>query len=72
MQRAETEEEEKGDHPSTAVVPPRLLELFSGTDSIGSVFKAQSWEVTSVDSDPRAHATVHADMGGTVRRYGGR
>ena len=64
MQRAETEEEEKGDHPSTAVVPPRLLELFSGTGSIGTAFKAQGWEVTSVDSDPRAHATVHADIAG--------
>ena len=64
MQRAETEEEEKGDHPTPAVVPPRLLELFSGTGSIGIAFKAQGWEVTSVDSDLRAHATAYADIAG--------
>ena len=40
----------------------RLLELFSGTGSIGRAFQAQGWEVISVDNDPRAHATLRADV----------
>ena len=31
---------------------PHLLELFSGTCSIGDVFRARGWTVTSVDMDP--------------------
>ena len=31
---------------------PHLLELFSGTGSIGNVFRAAGWTVTSVDLDP--------------------
>jgi hypothetical protein len=31
----------------------RILELFSGTGSVGNVFQRQGWEVTSVDILPR-------------------
>ena len=41
---------------------PRLLELFSGTGSIGRAFAAQSWEVISVDLDPRSNATYQCDV----------
>ena len=40
----------------------RLLELFSGTGSIGRAFAAQGWEVISVDLDPRANATYRCDV----------
>ena len=43
----------------------RLLELFSGaaygSGSIGNVFK-RSYEVTSLDSDPKARATITCDI----------
>ena len=40
----------------------RLLELFSGTGSVGRVFRARGWEAVSLDSDPRADADIHADI----------
>jgi hypothetical protein len=40
----------------------RLLELFSGTGSIGNVFSEKGWEVVSVDLDPKTNATIHADV----------
>ena len=33
-----------------------LLELFSGTGSVGRVFREAGWDVTSVDLDPKAGA----------------
>jgi hypothetical protein len=41
---------------------PRLLELFSGTGSVGRAFQEAGWEVVSVDSDLAADATIHADV----------
>ena len=41
---------------------PRLLELCSGTGSVGSVFRANGWQVLSVDRDPKTHADVIADL----------
>ena len=41
---------------------PVLLELFSGTGSIGRAFEALGWEVISVDNDPRANATFCWDV----------
>jgi site-specific DNA-cytosine methylase len=44
------------------VAPLRLLELFSGTGSIGRAFEDQGWEVISVDNDPKAQATFRSDI----------
>ena len=41
---------------------PHLLELFSGTGSVGRAFASRGWKVTSVDSDPRAGATWTCDV----------
>ena len=41
---------------------PRLLELFSGTGSIGRAFRRHGWEVVSIDNDPKAGATLCADL----------
>ena len=46
------------------VAPLRLLELFSGTGSIGRSFEACGWEVISVDSDPKAQATINTNISG--------
>ena len=40
----------------------RLLELFSGTGSVGRVFRSAGWEVLSVDMDPYAGADVTTDV----------
>jgi site-specific DNA-cytosine methylase len=60
--------EQQGIDEATAekeVVAPlrRLLELFSGTGSIGRAFEAQGgWEVISIDTDPQAQATFRQDI----------
>ena len=41
---------------------PRLLELFSGTGSVGRAFADLGWEVVSLDLDPKADATICADV----------
>ena len=40
----------------------RLLELFSGTGSVGAAFKARGWDVVSVDLDPAGGPTIVADI----------
>ena len=40
----------------------RILELFSGTGSIGNTFAEQGWEVISLDSDVKTDATIHEDI----------
>ena len=40
----------------------KLLELFSGTGSVGKVFTEAGWEVTSLDLDPKTEATIHEDI----------
>ena len=41
---------------------PRLLELCSGTGSVGAVFNFAGWDVVSVDWDPKTGADVIADL----------
>ncbi|CAE7578756.1 unnamed protein product, partial [Symbiodinium necroappetens] len=40
----------------------RLLELFSGTKSIGRAFEARGWEVVSVDLNPKFEPTICCDV----------
>ena len=40
----------------------RLLELFSGTGSVGKVFREQGWEVVSLDCDPKFSANIVEDI----------
>ena len=40
----------------------RLLELYSGTDSIGEAFRAKGWEVFSVDIAPTGPCSLVADI----------
>ena len=41
---------------------PRLLKVFSGTGSIGKVFRAKGWEVVSIDCDAKMQPTIVADI----------
>ena len=40
---------------------PSLLEVCSGTGSMGRAFKALGWEVTSLDFDPKSGADFVTD-----------
>jgi biotin carboxyl carrier protein len=46
---------------------PRLLDLFSGTGSVGAVYKQHGWEVVSLDMDPtRGAGDAEGAAGGLV------
>ena len=49
-------------------MPRRLLELYSGTGSVGRAFAALGWDVVSVDLDPRANAEGEEMTEGTHRQ----
>jgi site-specific DNA-cytosine methylase len=40
----------------------RILELFSGTGSMGDVFTNQGWEVIGLDASPKAKANICIDI----------
>ena len=40
----------------------RLLHLFSGTGSVGAVYRAHGWQVMSLDVDPKWDATIQMDI----------
>ena len=40
----------------------KLLELFSGTGSVGNAFRDRGWEVISLDSNPAAGADICEDI----------
>ena len=41
---------------------PHLLELFSGTGSIGQAFRESGWQVTSVDLEEKFKPTICCDV----------
>ena len=54
--------QERVDAATEVVENLRLLELFSGTGSIGRSFRARGWDVTAIDNDPTADATICCDI----------
>jgi hypothetical protein len=53
---------------------PHLLELFSGTGSVGRAFRNMGWQVTSVDLESKFNPTICCDVleleSGSVLEYG--
>ena len=43
-------------------MPPRILDLFARTGSVGDVHRAAGWEVISRDSDPAWGADIQDDI----------
>ena len=40
----------------------KILDLFSGSGSMGKAFAEKGWEVISVHSDPMTKTTIHEDI----------
>ena len=52
-------------HPKSNCLPkskPRMLDLFSGTGTVGKVFQQLGYEVTSLDIKSHFHPTICADI----------
>jgi hypothetical protein len=47
---------------SRAISKMRLLELFAGTGSVGTVFRERGWEVLSVDINPKSSPDLCMDV----------
>ena len=47
---------------STSVQRPRMLDLFSGTNSVGDIFRARGYEVVSVDNHASFNPTICIDI----------
>ena len=41
---------------------PKMLDLFSGSRNVGNYFSTRGFEVYSIDSDPKCHATEIIDI----------
>ena len=47
---------------ATSELKPKMLDLFSGTGSVGKVFEERGYEVTSVDIEKHFKPTIVADV----------
>ena len=56
------EEGTKRETPTIRLEMPILLELFSGTGSVGRAFSERGWTVFSVDINPAANPSLVADV----------
>ena len=57
-----TKEQGEDDGDDDAVRPPRMLDLFSGSGSVGDEFRRQGFQVTSVDNDATCEPTHVVDV----------
>ena len=62
-------EEEKREEREDAQVdtiqeeePQRMLDLFSGTGSVGQVYKDRGWELITLHMDPKHGAGIREDV----------
>ena len=56
------EPDHRGDQPTVPDPEARMLDLFSGTGSVGRVFQSEGYAVTSLDCDPKVQADIQVDI----------